>query len=200
MAPIPLFIILLNLTTCSCLQVFGFPPTEYPSLTACKKEVGPFHTLWTYTSEFKSSRTEWLHGSFLDLEANEIEDQVGTWWKQSYKMSKTLEDDTPGAAECALKLRAETTEFRENLPVIRSLASKALKDRHWEEISVKMSTPGQELHIEPDDELTLNWLLEINISDHIEEIQEVCVAAEKQYGLDAFAGVVAAGDMHCVAV
>ncbi|GMH99793.1 hypothetical protein TrVE_jg2105 [Triparma verrucosa] len=165
-------------------KVFGQPPTEYPSLIACKKEVSPFHKLWTFVSEFHTSRQEWLHGSFVDLNANEIDEQVTNWWKTSYKMSRDLEDETPGAAECAQKLRAVTTEFREHLPVIRSLASKALKDRHWEEISVKMSSPGEELHIEPDDELTLNWLLEIHIDEHIEEIQEVCVAAEKQYGLE----------------
>ena len=119
----------------------------------------------------------------MDLNANEIDEQVTNWWKTSYKMSRDLEDETPGAAECAQKLRAVTTEFREHLPVIRSLASKALKDRHWEEISVKMSSPGEELHIEPDDELTLNWLLEIHIDEHIEEIQEVCVAAEKQVSI-----------------
>jgi len=160
-------------------KVFGFPPTDYPMLIACKKELQPFHKLWNMISDFHLSRQEWLHGSFLELDANEIENNVTEWWKLSYKMTKTFEDDAPGSAECAGKLREVTTEFREHLPVIRSLASKALKDRHWDEISEKLGA-----HIEPDDELTLNALLELDVAKHIEEIQEVCVAAEKQYGLE----------------
>ena len=160
-------------------KVFGFQPTDYPGLMSAKKELQPFHTLWNMVADFHTSRQEWLHGSFLELDANEIENNVSDWWKTSYKMSKTLEEETPGAAECALKLRAVTTEFRENLPVIRSLASKALKERHWEEISEKMGA-----HIEPDDELTLQQLLDLDVGKHIEEIEEVCVAAEKQYGLE----------------
>lgn len=161
-------------------KVFGFPPTEYPGLKACRKELTPFHKLWNMITDFNQSRQEWLHGSFLELDANEIESNVTDWWKLSYKMSKSLEDDFPGAAECASQLRSVTTEFRENLPVIRSLASKALKPRHWEEISEKL---GQE--IEPsDDDFTLQTLLDYNVSEHIEAIEEICVAAEKQYGLE----------------
>ena len=160
-------------------KVFGFPPTDYPGLIACKKELAPFHKLWNMISDFHLSRQEWLHGSFLELDANEIENNVTDWWKISYKMTKTLEDEFPGSAESAGKLRAVTTDFREHLPVIRSLASKALKDRHWDEISEKLGA-----HIEPDDELTLNALLELDVAKHIDEIQEVCVAAEKQYGLE----------------
>jgi len=160
-------------------KVFGFPPTDYPGLIASRKELAPFHKLWNMVSDFHTSRQEWLHGSFTELDANEIESNVTEWWKVSYKMARTLEDDSPGAASCCTELRSVTTEFREHLPVIRSLASKALKERHWEEISDKLGE-----HIEPDDELTLQHLLELKVDDHIEEIQEVCVAAEKQYGLE----------------
>jgi hypothetical protein len=34
---------------------------------------------------------------------------VTDWWKTSYKLSKSLEEESPGAAACAAKLREETT-------------------------------------------------------------------------------------------
>ncbi|KAG5180530.1 hypothetical protein JKP88DRAFT_290994 [Tribonema minus] len=38
--------------------------------------------------------------------------------------------------------------------------------------------------IEPDEELTLRQLVDLNVVQHIEQIQEVGVAAEKEYGLE----------------
>lgn len=90
-----------------------------------------------------------------------------------------MEDQFQGAANCAMRLREETTEFREHLPVIQSLASPALKPRHWEILSSKI---GKE--IEPDEELTLKGLLDMHVDDFIEEIQEVCQAAKKEYDLE----------------
>lgn len=100
-------------------------------------------------------------------------------WKSSYKLSKQLEDEFPGPAACAGILRAETTEFRKNMPVIQSLASKALKSRHWDELSELL---GKEIN--PDDELTLQALLDLDAAKYIESIQEITTAAEKEYNLE----------------
>jgi dynein heavy chain len=160
-------------------RVFGFPPTEYRILKRVEEELAPFYKLWNMISDFAASRKEWLHGPFLELKSDDIERDVTDWWKTSYKMSKQLTEEHPGPAACASKLREETDEFRQNLPVIQALASPALKPRHWEQLSEKIGST-----VEPDEELTLQQLLDANIGEHIELIQEVCVAAEKEYGLE----------------
>ncbi|CAN0548741.1 unnamed protein product, partial [Ectocarpus sp. 12 AP-2014] len=63
--------------------------------------------------------------------------------------------------------------------VYQALASPALKSRHWETLSEKTGST-----IEPDEELTLQQLVDTNVGQHIETIHEVCVAAEKEYGLE----------------
>ena len=77
-------------------------------------------------ADFHNSKDDWLNGEFKDLDGEKIEEDVTEWWKASYKLSKQLEDDYPGSAKCAGILREETTEFRKNMPVIQSLASKVL--------------------------------------------------------------------------
>jgi dynein heavy chain len=129
--------------------------------------------------DFHSSRKEWMLGQFLELDGKKIEDEVTDWWKSSYRFAKTMEELFPGAAGCAMRLREETNEFRQHLPVIQSLASPALKARHWELLSERI---GQE--IEPDEELTLKGLLEMDVGRFIDQIQEVCVAAKKEYDLE----------------
>jgi hypothetical protein len=52
----------------------------------------------------------------------------------------------------------------------QALASPALKPRHWELLSEKMNIGST---IEPDEELTLLQLVELNVGQHIEVIQEV---------------------------
>ncbi|CAM9135038.1 unnamed protein product, partial [Choristocarpus tenellus] len=171
--------------TLSFQFVFGFPPTEYSVLGKVETELEQFYRLWNMVSDFHANHKEWMHGPFLELNGANIEREVTEWWKSSYRMSKTLEDEFPAAAKCAGQLREDTNAFREHLPVIQALASPALKPRHWEQLSDKIGSV-----IEPDEELTLQQLVEMKVGRHIETIQEVCVAAEKEYGLEkALAGM-----------
>jgi hypothetical protein len=144
-----------------------------------KNTFDPFYKLWTMCSDYEENTSTWLTGPFLELDSKTIETEVNNWWRQSLKMSKALRDDAPTSADVAKELRDRTTSFRKNLPVIQRLASPALRDRHWDQLSESI---GQQ--VEPDDELTLQQLLEMGITDHIEAIEEVCVIAEKEYSLE----------------
>ena len=158
-------------------RVFGFVPTEYSILEKFAEELGPFYKLWNMVSDFHNSRNDWLNGDFKELDGAKIDDDVTDWWKTSYKLAKSMEDEFPGAAACAAQLRADTTEFRKHLPVIQSLASKALQTWHWDIVSVLLGKPLE------NEELTLQLLLDLDAAGHIEAIQEIATAAEKEYNL-----------------
>jgi dynein heavy chain, axonemal len=160
-------------------KVFGFAPTDYVILDKFEEELMPVYKLWNMISDFYNSKNDWLNGDFKELEGNKIEEVVTDWWKTSYKLAKSLEEELPGPASCALKLREDTTEFRKNMPVIQSLASKALKRRHWEALSELLGK-----NIDPEEDLTLQSLLDLDAAAHIEAIQEVTIAAEKEYNLE----------------
>ncbi|KAF1323628.1 Axonemal dynein heavy chain, partial [Globisporangium splendens] len=157
--------------------VFNFPPTEYSILGKLEGDFSPYYKLWTMCSEFNQSRQAWLNGPFLELKGPEIEALVTEWWKSSYKLSKTLMEEAPGSAEVALALRERTEAFKAYLPVIQSLASPALQERHWENLRQKVGFD------ETEEELTLNILLEKGITQHIETVQEIGAFAEKEYSL-----------------
>ena len=160
-------------------KVFGFPPTDYAILDKFSEELGPFYKLWNMTADFHNSKNDWLHGEFKELDGKKIEEDMTEWWKSSYKLAKALEEDFPDVATCAQQLREETTEFRKHLPVIQSLASKALKRRHWERLSDLLGKT-----IDPEEDLTLMALLELDAAGQIEGIQEITIAAEKEYNLE----------------
>ena len=136
-------------------KVFGFAPTEYSILDKYSEELQPFFKLWNMVSDFHNSSNDWLNGDFKELDSAKIDEDVTEWWKTSYKLAKSLEEEFPTVATCAQHLRDETTEFRKNLPVIQSLASKALQPWHWDLISEllgkQIETDELTLQVRPDE-------------------------------------------------
>lgn len=160
-------------------RVFGFVTTDYGVLDHFEEELRPFSTLWTNVSDFHNDKNDWLNGDFSELDGKVIEDKMTEWWKSAFKLAKQLEEDYEEVAACAMKLREETSEFRKHLPVIQSLASKALKESHWEKISELLGKT-----IDPSDDLHLQDLLDLDAAAHIDAIQEITVAAEKEFNLE----------------
>ncbi|KAH8046936.1 1-aminocyclopropane-1-carboxylate synthase [Aureococcus anophagefferens] len=118
----------------------------------------------------KNQFDEMLQQFEVDVPRETIQREVEIWWKQSYKLKGQLEETTPGAADCAGKLREERQVPGEP-PLIQALASPALKERHWSNLSDKI---GQKITPYDDHgvELTLHSLLEMSVGSYIEEIQE----------------------------
>ena len=160
-------------------KVFGFALTDFNILNKHTEDLSPFYKLWNMVADYQNSRNDWLNGEFKELDGSKIEEEVTDWWKTSFKLAKSLEEEYPDAASVATQLRADTTDFRKNLPVVQALASKALKRRHWERLSELL---GQEVN--PEEDLTLQGLLDLNAAGQIEGVQEISVAAEKEYGLE----------------
>jgi dynein heavy chain len=85
-------------------KVFGFVPTEYSILEKFGEDLTPFYKLWNMVSDFHNSRNDWLNGDFKELDGAKIDADVTDWWKTSYKLAKSLEDEFSGAFAYAIDL------------------------------------------------------------------------------------------------
>ena len=136
-------------------------------------------------SDYHANEHEYKHGNFMELDAPKIKKEVDTWWKGSYKLKSCSRGGCSEAAECAQALRDETALFKKNLPIIETLANPALKERHWVRLSDKLGTTIVTAFTEnTGTELTLQFLLDLNIQDRIDEVQEITVSADKEYKLE----------------
>jgi dynein heavy chain len=175
-------------------KVFGQQMTEYIRLDSMDKNFENYLKLWSMCDKFKENTSLWLSGPLLELEYADVEKDVNDWFKTSYRLNKHFMEEAPGSAEVAMALRENTAEFRKNLPVIKSLASPALRERHWLKLTATLNeamAKGKEgddipekINLDPDDDLTLQMLLDLHVSEHLEVIQEECGIAEKEFQLE----------------
>ena len=164
-------------------EIFKFPPTEYPTIDVVEKELDTPFKLWNMIADFNTNEQNWMKGSFMEIDAPQVETDVTDWFKTAGKMAKLLADDFPEASSCAKKLREVTGDFRKHLPIMVALATPALKPRHWEQLSDLLGRPADET-IEPNSDLTLEDLLSWGVDEYVTEIEEISVHASKQYGLE----------------
>uniref|UniRef100_A0A7S2P1M5 Uncharacterized protein n=1 Tax=Leptocylindrus danicus TaxID=163516 RepID=A0A7S2P1M5_9STRA len=168
-------------------NILGLETSEYSVLSSYKERLLKFCDLWNMSVDFNSAEQEWLDGSLFELEAPIVESKVEHWLQSARDLSKEFKSYFPWAAECANQLFVETSSFRKNMPVIRALASNALKERHWIDISNMMHAT-----IDFDDELSLRYLLDVGVIAKMDEISVVCAAAEKEHGLETSLGAMKA--------
>lgn len=159
-------------------RAFGFDTGDYPTLDLCKKQFEPFFQLWTMSADFVASTKEWLTGPFSDVNGDEVEKQVLEWWTTSYRLMKSFGSENEGAAAIAQILRQDSDAFKSYMPLIRALASPALRDRHWTALGELIQE-----EISPND-LTLQRLIDLNIMDRMEEVETITVKAEKEFALE----------------
>jgi len=159
-------------------SAFGSDLSEYPSLELCKKQFQPFFQLWTMSADFLALTKEWLGGPFADINGDEVEKQVSEWWTNSYRLMKTFGLDNEGAAAIAQRLREDSEAFKSYMPLIRALASPALRERHWNALGDLLKE-----EIIPSD-LTLQRLIDLETLERMDEVEMITVKAEKEFALE----------------
>ena len=120
----------------------------------------PYSDFWSTAAAWKHSMEGWLTGPFISLDAEEMEKRVNESWKTMYKVGKLF--NVRGVPVCAAnceKLRIEVEEYREKAPVISSLRSPGMRDRHWVQISSEL---GKEMHKKGSAQFSAKWSVSVD--------------------------------------
>ena len=78
-----------------------------------------------------------------------------------------------------MQMKSKVEEFREYLPLIRTLFNPGMRDRHWLQVS---EVVGFDLH--PDDDWCLSRLIDMNLQVHIAKFDNISEAASKEFSLE----------------
>ncbi|KAL2299010.1 hypothetical protein Nmel_014623 [Mimus melanotis] len=159
-------------------DLLGQEKTQFPLLQSIIATKEPFEQLWVTAYTFHTKSEEWMNGSLQQLNADEINDEVGNMWRTMYKLSKSF-PDVPVPRRMAESMKFKLDKFKQHLPVLSVACNRGMKERHWKQIS---EIVGCEIKL--DENTNLKYILDCGLSKFIEQIEPVGAAASKEYSLE----------------
>ncbi|XP_078413797.1 dynein axonemal heavy chain 3 [Cetorhinus maximus] len=152
--------------------------TQFPQLLVTVGQKQPYEQLWNTAYNFYTKSEMWMNGPFQGLDAEEITNDVSTMWRTMYKLTKTFADIS-GPKRVAENAKLKIEKFKPHLPIIAIICNPGIKERHWKEISKIVG-----FKVKPDKDTTLQQMLEFGLSNFSERLEEIGVAASKEYSLE----------------
>ena len=159
-------------------ELFGWDITEYPQLADLTKALEPHLTLWSTALNFQRSFPTWMEGPFNELSPEQIEADVGNWWRVLYKLGKNLVGlDNPLRVVAHVKERLDN--FKSHLPLIQTMLNPGMRERHWKSLTEQIGHA-----VQPNEMSTLASMLDAKVGDYLDKIQDASDTASKEYSLE----------------
>ncbi|KAJ8603484.1 hypothetical protein CTAYLR_005135 [Chrysophaeum taylorii] len=152
--------------------------TDFPSIQLVSSELEPYEQLWTTALKFHTSYSTWIKGPIRSLDGQAVAKDHAEMVAIFTNLSKRLIDlGATEPAKFATSIAAQLDRFKPNIPIVRALASKALTEDHWAEISAVVGfqmTPGSLTNL-------ANFLeLSENRRDKSERLADIAARAEQR--------------------
>ncbi|KAJ1566068.1 Dynein heavy chain 1, axonemal [Nowakowskiella sp. JEL0078] len=160
-------------------RLFNLEVTHYDEVAQLVKEFEPYRSLWQTSNDWIKWKNAWLHGSFLDLNAEEVEKNLMNAWRVMFKSVKHFKQ-IPGCLHVATQIKDEMEDFKPFVPLIQSLRNPGMRDRHWDRLSDELG-----MQIRPDEKFTLTDFLDMKLMEKVDVITKVCDVAGKEYAIEA---------------
>ncbi|KNE71129.1 hypothetical protein AMAG_15798 [Allomyces macrogynus ATCC 38327] len=159
-------------------MLFGWSSTTgFSLLEDVAAQFAPYMTLYQSAVEFQKSCNTWINGSLLQLDAEKVENDATTMWRNVYKILNQFE--APEPSTMAQKVKEELEQFKVHIPMIRVLCNPGLRERHWHAISEVVG-----YKFAPDETTTLGSVLERNLGHFMEQLETISMTASKEYSFE----------------
>lgn len=157
-----------------CLRV-----TKFTEVFKLQAEIKLFVQLWSIANSFRKAFPIWMDGNFEMLDAKEIEDNIGDWWKSLNRLSKSRLNEYYHPMNLLNYLYNKLEDFKEYLPMISALRTKGISERHWQQLSEKFG-----VNLDPAT-LSVRSLLgqKLYEADKISKIKAISDIAVKEYAI-----------------
>jgi len=157
------------------LAIFGIPASEHKDLTALAKDVDFLQQIWSVTIEWTGYWDSWKNGQFNDLDVEEMENVAGNYVKKVGKLGRDIK-----RWKVWEFMKSELDKFRETVPLIQDLRSKAMRPRHWLALQDRVGTD-----FDPSSPtFTLNEVVKLGLNTHAEFIGELSTNANKELAIE----------------
>ncbi|XP_074648811.1 dynein axonemal heavy chain 3-like [Tubulanus polymorphus] len=159
-------------------ELLEWEPTQMPQLQLMFQQKDPYDKLWSTALNFHTKNELWLNGPFTELNAEDIENEIGDMWRTMYKLTKTFGDQA-GPRRIADSVKGKIDKFKQHMPILSVICNPGIRDRHWDTMSDIVG-----FDIRPQEETSLFTMLEYGLNKYLEKLEEIGTAASKEYSLE----------------
>ncbi|CAM9180031.1 unnamed protein product [Ectocarpus fasciculatus] len=157
------------------LSIFGITPSDHKDLSATEKDLDLLTQIWGLTVDWSNNWEGWKNGQFKELNVEDLENVSGQYLKKVGKLGREIK-----RWRVWEHIKSDLDKFKETIPLIQDLRSKALRSRHWLSLQDRV---GAEFDPQSSD-FTLNAVMNLGLTAHAEFIGELSSNANKELAIE----------------
>ena len=159
-------------------KAFEWEQTSYPTLAETCEKLTPFVRLYEISMDFMDKQKIWFESPMGTHHPDDINKQVEDSLKTVVKLEKDF-SEIPAAKTLVVDVRQKVEDFKDKMPIIKTLGNPSLRERHWETVSNTVGFP-----VKGGSETNLYKILDMGLDEYVKKFEKISETATKEHNLE----------------